>query len=113
MTSSKAKDRFDLEEQIMKCWNVTEDIDMVTERLLDSKTYEGMPAELSDKMANALIGLKELYEMRFERLWETFELMVKQGQFKFDYQDINQYKEVYDSKEWKAFDDWKEKNSEK
>lgn len=92
--TSMTKDRFDLEHEIMKCWNVTEDLDMVLERLLDSPSFEGMPAELSDKMANLLIGLKELYDMRFERLWDTFELMVKQGQFKFDYEDINQYKKL-------------------
>lgn len=92
MSSSKALDRFDLEEQIMKCWNVTEDLDMVLERVLDSPSFEGMPAELADKIANVLIGMKELYEMRFEKLWDTFETMVGQGQFKFDYSEINQYK---------------------
>ena len=75
------RDRFNLEDDIMKCWNVTEDIDMIMERMLDSPTFEGMPAELSDKTANLLIGLKELYNLRFERLWETFEYMLKDGQF--------------------------------
>ena len=65
MSSSKALDRFDLEEQIMKCWNVTEDLDMVLERVLDSPSFEGMPPELADKIANILIGMKELYEMRY------------------------------------------------
>lgn len=74
------RDRFDLEEDIMKCWNVTEDIDMIMERIVDSPAFEGMPAELSDKMANLLIGLKELYNLRFERLWDTFESMVADGQ---------------------------------
>lgn len=90
--AKQTKDRFDLEQDIMKCWNITEDLDMVLERVLDSPSFEGMPPELSDKMANLLIGMKELYEMRFETLWETFELMIKEGQFKFDYEDINQYK---------------------
>jgi len=75
------RDRFDLEQDIMQCWNITEDLDMIMERMLDSPTFEGMPAELSDKMANLLIGLKELYQMRFDRLWETFDHMVKDGQF--------------------------------
>ena len=74
-------DRFDLEDEIMKCWNITEDIDMIMERILDSKSFEGMPAELSDKTANLLIGLKELYNLRFQRLWETFEYMVNDDQF--------------------------------
>lgn len=75
------RDRFDLEDEIMKCWNITEDIDMIMERILDSKSFEGMPAELSDKTANLLIGLKELYNLRFQRLWETFEYMVNDDQF--------------------------------
>jgi len=106
----EGKDRFDLEDDIMRCWNVTEDLDMVLERVLDSPKFKDMPPELADKIANLLIGMKELYEMRFERLWETFDLMIKQGQFKFNYEDVNQYK---DCLEWKAFDDWKEKNSDK
>ena len=95
---STVKDRFDLEQDIMKCWNITEDLDMVLERLLDSPSFQGMPAELEDKIANILIGMKELYEMRFQNLWDTFELMLKQGQFKFDYENINQYKEVFSDK---------------
>ena len=66
------KDRFDLEQDIMKCWNITEDLDIVMERVLDSPTFAVMPAELSDKLANLLLGMKELYDMRFEKLWETF-----------------------------------------
>lgn len=93
------KDRFDLENEINKCWNITEDLDMVIERILDSPSFEGMPAELADKIANLLIGMKELYDMRFETLWETFEIMIKQGQFKFDYQDINDYKFVAGKKD--------------
>lgn len=95
---STVKDRFDLENEIHKCWNITEDLDMVIERILDSPSFDGIPAELADKIANLLIGMKELYDMRFETLWETFELMLKQGQFKFDYETINQYKEVFSDK---------------
>ena len=66
------KDRFDLEQEIMNCWCVVDDLDMVMERVLDSPKFASMPPELSDKIANLLIGMKELYEMRFDRLWETF-----------------------------------------
>ena len=47
----RKKDRFDLEENIMKCWNITEDLDMVMERILDSPSFGDMPPELSDKIA--------------------------------------------------------------
>lgn len=67
------KDRFDLEQHIMECWNVTSDVDMLLEAILDSPRFSDMPAEYSDRIANMLLGVKELYEMRFERLWSTFE----------------------------------------
>ena len=67
------KDRFDLEQHIMECWNVTSDVQMLLEAILDSPRFDKMPAEYSDSIANMLLGVKELYEMRFERLWSTFE----------------------------------------
>ena len=76
------KDRFDLEQEIMKCWNITEDLDMVMERILDSHTFKDMPPELSDKMANLLIGLRELYDMRFEKLWDTFKESYKLDEYR-------------------------------
>ena len=69
--SKKLKDRFDLEQDIMRCWNVVDDIDMLYENVCDNPKFD-MPAETSDRVANALLGLKELYEMRFERLNDTF-----------------------------------------
>ena len=74
------KDRFDLEHDIQQCWAITDDLEMVMERLLDSSAFEGMPPLLADKTANLLLGLRELYGMRFERLWQTFEFMVRDGQ---------------------------------
>lgn len=66
------KDRFDLEQDITSCWNITEDLDVILERVLDSPKFKDMPPELCDKVANLLIGLKELYDMRFERLYDTY-----------------------------------------
>jgi hypothetical protein len=86
----EGKDRFDLEDDIMKCWNVTEDLDMVLERVLDSPKFKNMPPELADKIANLLIGMKELYEMRFERLWETFESMIKDRKLDYYYDEYTQ-----------------------
>ncbi len=57
-------DRFDLEQNIMQCWNVTDDIQL----LLDM--YDEMD---EDQMMNYLIGLKQMYQMKFERLWNNFE----------------------------------------
>lgn len=62
------KNRFDLEQEIMDCWGVVEDINIVYE------TH----GEDNDELANVLLGLKTLYQLKFERLFSTFEDCVKQ-----------------------------------
>jgi hypothetical protein len=64
-------DRFTLEDQIMQCWGVTDDLDMVysTEALYEDQ----------DRMMNVLLGMQELYKIRFQRLFDTFEKMVHEG----------------------------------
>ena len=64
-------DRFDLEQQILKCWNVTEDVDLLHRTLLDG------PREMTtDEISNALLGIQTLYEMKFNELFNTFEKLV-------------------------------------
>jgi hypothetical protein len=54
--------RFDLEQQIMSCWNVVDDLDYVLELVQNN-----------DNAMNLLIGLKTLYTKKFEKLQEIFE----------------------------------------
>jgi hypothetical protein len=71
-------DRFDLEQEIMRCWNVVEDI-----RLLNKCVLEGTPegGELSkDRFANYLLGLEAVYELKFQELWNSFSLTIKTNQ---------------------------------
>lgn len=63
----KPLDRFDLEQQLLDCWRITDDIKTVL------KITE---AEDIDRTQNALIGLREIYEQKFNDLWETFESMI-------------------------------------
>jgi hypothetical protein len=66
-------DRFDLEQQILKCWNVTEDVDLLHRTLLDG------PREMTtDEISNALLGIQTLYEMKFNELFNTFEKLVQE-----------------------------------
>lgn len=65
-------DRFDLEQNILKCWNVTDDIDLLYENVMDRA-----PEMTTDEIANALLGLQSLYNMRFEKLWTNFEQLIK------------------------------------
>ena len=67
-------DRFDLEQNIMKCWNVTDDIYLLYENVMD-----GVPEMTTDEIANALLGMHQLYEMKFEKLFRNFEQLVKEG----------------------------------
>ena len=71
-------DRFDFEQQIMNCWRVTDDIDLVATMI--SQSYMGPKDQ--DRFMNVLIGMKELYNARFEELFNTFETLVSEGQFK-------------------------------
>ena len=59
-------DRFDLEQQIMQCWNMVDDVKMFAE--------QGAP---SDEFA----ALATVYDRKFETLFDTFELMLRSGQF--------------------------------
>lgn len=62
-------DRFDLEQDIMKCWNITDDIDMLMENVMERDLS-------TDDIANALLGLKTLYNMKFEKMFSDFETLI-------------------------------------
>ena len=70
-------DRFNLEEEIMNVWQTRDDLDAVTERIIDDPA--GPMTE--DQTANVLIGLSELFETRCKKLWKVFETMVKEKSF--------------------------------
>lgn len=79
-----SKDRFDLEQCIMECWNILDDIEIVTEHFVDSPKWEGMDPKVQDALMNKYFGIKELYDIRFARLWDTFLEMQKLDRFKDD-----------------------------
>jgi hypothetical protein len=57
-------DRFDLEQNIMDCWHVVDDLKVLHERLESSS---------EDQVKNILSGMQHLYQMKFEKLFETYE----------------------------------------
>jgi hypothetical protein len=63
------KDRFDLEQEILDCWGITDDLDVI---------ISSEQLELDDEILNILIGLKSLYQLKFQRTFETFEQLVTQ-----------------------------------
>lgn len=62
-------DRFDLEQDIMKCWNVTEDIYLLYENVMEKDLT-------TDDIANALLGMKTIYDMKFEKMFDHFETLI-------------------------------------
>jgi hypothetical protein len=64
---------FDMEQQLQQCWHITDDIKMVTKHFVDDPKWADMSPELCDAMMNKYFAIQELYELRFEQLWNTFE----------------------------------------
>ena len=73
-------DRFKFEQQIMECWNVTNDLNTVTEYMLDAP----LEANREDKIANMLMGIEALYEVKFNKLFRQFEQLVREHGKVFD-----------------------------
>ena len=61
--------RFDFEQQIQKCWTVTDDIREVVDFISDHPSADFT----QERALNALIGMAELYELKFNKLWDLFE----------------------------------------
>lgn len=70
-------DRFDLEQDIIKAWEVTNHIEELIRQHLDRP--QGPFTE--DELANRLQGIQYVAELNFQRLWDGFEVMVKNGKF--------------------------------
>jgi hypothetical protein len=68
------RDRFLLEEYIMKCWHVTDDIETI-EMFVESCD---MNARDKDKLFNMLMGIRELYNQRFSQTFELFEDLIRE-----------------------------------
>lgn len=62
---------FDLEQEIMKAWDIIEDIQLLNENVMET----GMS---TDEIANALVGLKSIYNMRFQKVFNIFEDLCKE-----------------------------------
>jgi hypothetical protein len=59
------KDRFDLEQEIMQCWNITEDLRILADR--------------NPTIAEDLKAVAHVYEMRFDNMFNTFSQLIKEG----------------------------------
>jgi hypothetical protein len=76
MSKDYCKNLFDLEQKIMQCWNVTDDIDMLYQYFGDDPFFKGMDPKHADEIMNCMLGLHHLYKVKFEQMWHTFEEVV-------------------------------------
>lgn len=53
------KDRFTLEQNIMNCWNVVDDIKSLNKKYSNNGMTE-------DEVQNYLLGLETIYQVKFE-----------------------------------------------
>lgn len=64
-------DRFDLEQQIMELWSTDKDIELLYEYVMDDEVLD------RDKVANALLGLSTMHNLKGQKLFKTFEHLVE------------------------------------
>ena len=57
---------YDLEPMIMDCWHVCDDLQGVLRQVGDSEPTE-------DELMNALIGIQQVYQWKFEQLFNKYE----------------------------------------
>jgi hypothetical protein len=62
----KTVDRFDLEQQIMQCWSMVDDV----------RAFANSGATIDEFQA-----LAKVYDRKFDILFETFSTMISEGQF--------------------------------
>ena len=68
---TKHYDRFDLEEEIMKVWQTEDDLDAVVHRMMED------PDPIPNKeIANLLISVSKIHDLRCQKLFDIFEKMV-------------------------------------
>lgn len=60
-TETKSRTRFDLEQEMLECWKVVNDIEMYVEQGVTTQDFK---------------VLAQYYERKFNRMWDTFENMV-------------------------------------
>ena len=71
------KNRFDLEEAIVQMAQLPNDIDTIIYAVGDAPE----PAT-EDELLNMLIGVKQLHETRYQKMWSIFEELIKQENLK-------------------------------
>ena len=59
---------YEIEPYIMDCWSVCNDIETVFKQIGD-----GHPEPTEDEIMNALMGMQQIYQWKFEQLFNRYE----------------------------------------
>lgn len=65
-------DRFNLEQNILSCWGVVDDIELLYKKIGDSDELN------RDYIMNYLLSLRTIYDAKFDNLFKTFESMIEE-----------------------------------
>ena len=66
---------YDLEPMILDCWRVCNDLETVFRQVGDG---ESEPTQ--DELMNTLMGMKQLYEWKFEQFFNRYEEVLRDKQ---------------------------------
>ena len=66
--------RFDLEDAMSILHQISEDIETIIYAIGDSPIKH-----TEDQLLNMLIGMKQLHDTRYQKMWDTFEQLIKNG----------------------------------
>ena len=69
---------FDLEQQFLQCWEIINDVKMITEYFIEDEKWQNMDASLADALMNKYYGLAEVYDLKLQKAWDTFEIVCRE-----------------------------------
>jgi hypothetical protein len=63
--------QFDLEQQILQCWNICDELKLLNELVLEKDLSK-------DDISNIVMGLETLYQHKFDKCFQLFEELLKE-----------------------------------
>ena len=73
MRQNKIDKMYNLEQHIMECWQMVDDVNLLYEQVMENDLHKDQ-----DKLANALLGLSTIYEMKFERVFDSYKKILEE-----------------------------------
>ena len=68
----------ELEQELLNFSRILDDIEVTTEWFCNDEKWSSMDSELHGALMDKYLGIKELYEIRFQICWDSFEKVCKE-----------------------------------